>query len=81
MKSYDLRKIKAIIGIKFNEDESSIGAVNVCNTCIVQIELLKIVLIWIGVDFAETRVRDDIFFVTEKTKVNKEIKKTTKEFL
>ena len=31
--------------IKFskNKDESSIGAVNVCNRCIVQIELLKIV--------------------------------------
>ena len=24
----------------------------------------------LGVDFAETRVRDDIFYVTEKTKVN-----------
>ena len=41
-----------------------------CNRCIVQIELLKIVLLWIGVDFAKTRVRDDIFFVKEKTEVN-----------
>ena len=41
---------------------------NVCNRCIVQIVFLKIVLYigWKGVDFAETSVRHDIFFVTEK---------------
>ena len=40
---------------------------SVCNRCIVQIVLLKIVLQTgrIGVDFAETSVRDDIFFVTD----------------
>ena len=37
---------------------------------------MKIVLWWIGVDFADTRVKDDIFFVTEKTKVHSEMKKT-----
>ena len=38
-----------------------------CNRSIVQIDLFKIVLRWIGVDFAETK--DDIFSVTQKTKV------------
>ena len=52
------------------KDESSIGAVYVCNRCMVQIELLKIVPWWIGVDFAETRLWDDIFFMTEKNKVS-----------
>ena len=53
-----------------NKDESSIGAVKVCKRCIVQIVLLEIVLyvecrLGGGVDFAESSVRDDIFFVTE----------------
>ena len=38
-----------------NKDESSIGAVNVCNRYIVHIEMVKIVLWFIGVDFTETR--------------------------
>ena len=55
---------KACLKIGINKYESSIGAVNVCNECIVQIELLKIVLQWIGVDF--TYIKDDIFFEQRK---------------
>ena len=46
-----------------NKDESSIGAVNVCNRCIVQIEILKIVLLRIGVDFAEKKGKNYYFLV------------------
>ena len=48
-----------------------------CKRCIVQIKLFKIVLRWIGVDFAETRVKYDILFVTEKTIVYLKIKTDT----
>ena len=44
------------VSSKRNNVESSIGTVNVCNRSIVQIELLKIVPRWIGLDFAVTRV-------------------------
>ena len=47
-----------------------------CNRCIVQIEVFKIVLWWIRVDFAETRVKVYTFFVTEKKKVFEETKTT-----
>ena len=64
----DFPKFRGLKGkIRGNKDESYIGAVNVC---IVQIEMLKIVLCRVEVDFAVTRVKDDIFFVTEKTNVN-----------
>ena len=53
-----------------NKEESSIGAVNACKKCIVKTEFLKIVLLWIGVDAAETKY--DIFFVKRKLKFIKE---------
>ena len=57
------------------KDESSIGTISVCNRRIVQIELLKIVLWWIGVDFAETRVKIYIFFVIKFIKQRRHTKK------
>ena len=48
---------------KKNKDESSIRAVDVSKRFMPQIELFKISMWWTGVDFAETRVKDDIFFV------------------
>ena len=52
-----------------------------CKRCIVKIEWFKIVLWWIGVDFAETRVKHDIFFVTEKTKVYYEMMTTYEKII
>ena len=62
------RAIPYIILFIKNKDESSIRAVKECNNMYNSNWIVQDCTVLIGVDFAETRVKDDILFVTEKTK-------------